>query len=67
MHIHNIANNRLTSRPCFELYKNKLNNESLDRAAALREVIHVQEGLYRFSNSVFSIDEVNTLINSLAY
>lgn len=67
MHIHNIGNNRLTSRHCLELYKNKLNIESLDRATALREVIYVREGLYRFSNSVFSIDDVNTLINSLAY
>ena len=66
MHTRDIGNKKLTGSRCLELFKNKLNVESIDRATALREVIYVREGLYEFSNSIFSTDDVNTLIQLLA-
>ena len=66
MHTRDIGKKKLTGSRCLELFKNKLNVESIDRATALREVIYVREGLYEFSNSIFSTDDVNTLIQLLA-
>jgi hypothetical protein len=66
MHTRDIGNKKLTGSRCLELFKNKLNVESIDRATALREVIYVREGLYKFSNSIFSTDDVNTMIQLLA-
>ena len=66
MHTRDIGNKKLTVSRCLALFKNKLNVESIDRAIALREVIYVREGLYKFSNSNFSTDDVNSLIQLLA-
>ena len=66
MHTRDIGNKKLTGSRCLALFKNKLNVESIDRATALREVIYVREGLYKFSNSNFSTDGVNSLIQLLA-
>jgi hypothetical protein len=43
-----------------------LNIDATDQAIALRKVIHVREGLYKFSNSDFNTADAETLICLLA-
>jgi hypothetical protein len=45
---------------------NKLNNDAIDQATALCEMIYVREGLYKFSNSDFNMADAESLIRLLA-
>jgi hypothetical protein len=65
-HLGRIGENKLTSRYCLKLYINKLNNNSIDQATAVREMIYVREGLYKFSNSDFNVAGAESLIRLLA-
>jgi len=47
------------------VYNSLLEIADLDRAAALREVIFIREGLSTFSNSDFSADDIDTFIRLL--
>ena len=66
MHIDDVGKRKLSNNHCFEQYRNKLNVDSVDRAAALRELIYVREGLYKMSNSDFCMDDINSMIGFLA-
>jgi hypothetical protein len=61
-----IVENKVTGRPCLKLCINKLNNDAIDQATALRETIYVREGLYKFSNSDFNMADAESLIRLLA-
>jgi hypothetical protein len=65
-HAGRIGENKLTGRHCLKLYINKLNDDVIDQATALREMIYVRESLYKFSNSDFNMADAESLIRLLA-
>ena len=66
VHIGRIVDYKLTGRHCLELHKSKLNIDSIDRALSCHEINNVREGLCYLIDNDLSLDDIETLISSIA-